>query len=116
MLSPEEIIKTYQDFEGMSVSESKLSYKARENLPDSAFCGPNRSYPTQDAKHVGNAFARLSQFGHRMSPALRERIHGCISRKAKAMGVEHEGCWICHSKKSVSEAVEWINRKYGDKK
>jgi len=91
----EEIIETMQAFEGMTVHEAQLTYKRRQQLPDSAFCGPNRSYPAHDASHVRNAFARLSQFGHRMSPALRSRIHGCLKRRAKAKGVEHQGCKIC---------------------
>lgn len=38
-----------------------LSAKARENLDDDDFCGPDRSYPSQNISHAGNAKARATQ-------------------------------------------------------
>ena len=40
-----------------------LSTKQRKKLPDSAFCGPGRTYPVPDISHARNALARIAQFG-----------------------------------------------------
>jgi len=112
----EESVRIIAKYEGMEIQEAKLSYKAREDLPDSAFCGPKRSYPAQDAAHVRNAFARLSRFGHRMPPAVRSRILGCLRRRAKRFGVEHEPLkW----ERKVEETVaitDWYLKEMGLKK
>jgi hypothetical protein len=38
-----------------------LTAKKRNALPDSAFAGPDRSYPVHDAAHAANAKARARQ-------------------------------------------------------
>lgn len=40
---------------------AKLTTKKRNKLPDSAFAGPDRSYPVFDKSHAANAKARASQ-------------------------------------------------------
>lgn len=50
---------------------AKLSTAARNALPDSAFAGPDRSYPMEDKSHAANAKARASQFG---SPAVKKAV------------------------------------------
>ena len=40
---------------------SKLTTAERNRLPNSAFAGPGRSYPVQDASHAANAKARATQ-------------------------------------------------------
>ena len=40
---------------------SKLSTKQRKALPNSAFAGPGRTYPVENASHAANAKARASQ-------------------------------------------------------
>ena len=84
----ETIIKSIMEHEGQTFEEAKLSYQRRKELPTSAFCGPNRSYPAHDAAHVRNALARLSTFGGRLKPGVRARILACIKRRAKRFGVE----------------------------
>jgi len=58
----ETVLKAMVELEGMTFEEAKLTYKARENLPASAFCGPNRTYPCHDPKRVRAAIQRLMQF------------------------------------------------------
>lgn len=77
-------------YEGMTIEEAKLTYAARQKLPAKAFCGPNRSYPAHDAKHVKSALGRLSQFGHRLPAKVRATIYKCLVRRAKRYGVEHD--------------------------
>lgn len=61
---------------------AKLDAKARNALPDSAFAGPGRSYPVNDASHARNAKARASQAVHegRMSKAEEDRIDAKADR------------------------------------
>jgi phage portal protein BeeE len=40
---------------------AKLTTKKRNKLPDSAFAGPDRSYPVFDKSHAVNAKARATQ-------------------------------------------------------
>ena len=40
---------------------SKLTTAERNKLPDSAFAGPNRSYPVEDMAHAKAAKGRASQ-------------------------------------------------------
>jgi len=115
IFSVEDIIRSMTEWEGFEVSEARLQYQQRKQLPDSAFCGLNRTYPSYDTIPVSESISKLSQFGHRLRPEARSRIHECLVRKAKAFNVEHGGCWICRPQKSVSEALSWLERKYSDK-
>ena len=40
---------------------SKLDAAQRNALPASAFAGPGRSFPVEDASHARNALARVSE-------------------------------------------------------
>lgn len=84
----ETVLKAMVELEGYTFEEAKLSYAQRENLPDSAFCGPKRTYPAQDAAHVRNGLARLGTFGHRLSPATRASILRCLKARAKRYEIE----------------------------
>ena len=106
----ETVVEASMIGEGLRFEEAVLSYQKRKKLPASTFCGPNRSYPANDAAHVRNAFARLSQFGHRLGKSTVSRIHGCLARKAKRFGVEHKGCKWCKKGKKVEETVSWWER------
>ena len=61
-----------------------LTTKQRKGLKSSTFCGPNRSFPVPDCKHVGTAKAYLnrSNFGK----STKQKIAACINRKAKQLG------------------------------
>jgi len=78
-----EVQETMVEIEGFTVEEAVLTYKQREKLPSTAFCGPNRTYPSHDAAHVKSGLQRLSQFYSKMKPSVRLRIFNCLSKKAK---------------------------------
>lgn len=99
----ETVVITIMAYEGMSFEEAVLSYKTRENLPDEAFCGPNRSYPAQDAAHVRNGLARLGTFGHRLPSKTRGSILACLKSRAKKYNIEVSECTL----KEVEETVSW---------
>jgi hypothetical protein len=66
---------------------AKLTTKKRNALPNSAFAGPNRSYPVENKSHARNAKARASEMEHkgRISKATEERID------ARANKILHKG-------------------------
>jgi hypothetical protein len=114
--------ETIAVYEGMTIEEAKLTYAERKELPSSAFCGPDRTYPAHDAAHVRNAFARLSRFGDKIAPAIRKRIYRCLVRRAKKFGVEHDPStykWgksvseTFEEEEKVDEMIDWLFRERG---
>lgn len=99
-----------EDFDG-----AKLSYQERKKLPESTFCGPDRSYPVPDLAHVRNALARL----HFAPPSQRKSIHDCIIRKAKSLGWGEEEMERhkkdCPYHGTIVVALEKITAKQTDK-
>ena len=66
------------ELEGLEYDEAVLSTQTRKDLPATAFCGPDRSYPAHDLAHARNALARVAQFG---TPALQSSVRACVLRK-----------------------------------
>ena len=103
----------YSIYEGESVTieEAKLSYAERSNLPASAFCGPDRSFPANDAAHVRNGLARLKH--SKFSPAIRARILTCLRRRAKKYDIEvseSEGIAVPEDR---DEVIKWYLHEQG---
>jgi hypothetical protein len=103
----------YSIFEGenISVEEAKLSYAERSNLPASAFCGPDRSFPAHDAAHVRNGLARLKQ--GKFSPAIKAKILACLRRRAKKYDIEvseTEGIAVPENRDAV---IRWYLKEIG---
>jgi hypothetical protein len=66
---------------------AKLTTAARNALPDSAFAGPHRSYPINDASHAANAKARASQFaGSSLKAKVDKKANSLLGLKAAAKG------------------------------
>jgi len=61
-----------------------LTTKQRKKMKSSTFCGPNRSFPVPDCKHVGVAKAYLGRSN--FSASTKKKIAACINRKAKSLG------------------------------
>jgi hypothetical protein len=114
-------VKAISEYEGMEIQEARLSYAERQNLPDSAFCGPDRTYPAQDAAHVRNGFARLSLFGGRLPEPIRKKIYLCLVRRAKKFGVEHDpktykwGKYVTEAKieSDAKKIIDWYLKQLG---
>ncbi len=62
----------------------KLTTKERKDMKKATFCGPNRSFPIPDCKHVAVAKTYLGRA--KFSQATKKKIAACINRKAKALG------------------------------
>ena len=110
-LTEKEIMQYLVDKEGVPFEEVALTYQQRKQLKQTAFCGPNKSYPAHDKRHVANAFARLSQFGGKLPRSTVSRIHGCLIRRAKRFGVEHKGCRWCKTEEVLQSVREWAFKK-----
>ena len=63
-----------------------LTTKQRKNLKSTTFCGPNRSFPVPDCKHVAVAKAYLGRSN--FSADQKKKIAACINRKAKSLGCD----------------------------
>ena len=61
-----------------------LTTKQRKKMKKSTFCGPNRSFPVPDCKHVATAKAFLGR--SKFSTSTKKKIAACINRKAKQLG------------------------------
>lgn len=70
---------------------ARLTSKERNALPDSAFAGPDRSYPVQDASHAANAKARASQqrAAGNISASTEAKIDAKANRKLHGDGSGH---------------------------
>lgn len=63
--------------------DAKLSSKKRKSLPDSAFCGPNRSFPVNDCAHYTAALRLLNRY---KGSGSKSSIRACVERKGKRLG------------------------------
>ncbi len=71
-----------------ALEERKLSYKARKELPDSAFVFPNeRKYPIHDIAHARNALARVAQHG---TPEEQEKVKAAVYKKYPQLRPDNE--------------------------
>jgi len=120
VLQFQESVSLYEGLEFETFEEARLTYAKRKDLPTSAFCGPDRSYPAQDAKRISAGLQRLSQFGGKLSKATRAKIYRCLRGRAKKKGVEHDaknykwksdGSPNPKHRKKVQEAVAWFEKK-----
>jgi hypothetical protein len=72
--------------------EAPMSRRQRDRLPDSAFCGPNRTWPVPNCDYVRVARSFLGNplRTKNLSASQKAQIRACINRKARAMGCDRE--------------------------
>lgn len=63
--------------------DAKLSTEKRKALPNSAFCGPQRSFPVNDCAHYTAAKRLLGRY---KGPGDKSKIMSCIESKGKKLG------------------------------
>lgn len=63
---------------------AKLTAEQRKKLPNSAFAGPDRSYPVNDPSHARNALARAAQ---NAGPALQSKIKAKVKSRFPGIAV-----------------------------
>lgn len=85
----------------------KLTTKDRKKLKKATFCGPGRSFPVPDCKHVAVAKTYLGRA--KFSASTKKKIAACINRKAKQLGCNT-------SKKAKASSPRFIELSYEQKK
>ena len=78
--------------------DARLSYQQRKDLPDSAFCGPERSFPIPDCAHVTAAKRLINQ--SKLSDSQKAKVMTCVNKKAESMS-----CYKEESKDSQYEEL-----------
>jgi len=91
------------------VMGKKLTTKDRKKLKNSTFCGPNKSFPVPDCKHVAVAKAYLGRA--KFSKEAKAKIAACINKKAKKLG-----CSSTKKAKATREYPIFIELSYEQKK
>ena len=89
------------------LEDKALTAEERNNLPESAFCGPNRSFPVNDCAHVTAARRLISRA--KLSDGQKAKVLACVNKKAVAMKCDVEA-------QSDSEEVSAIRKEIADLK
>lgn len=94
--------------QGMLLQEdAQLKKEERDELPDSAFCGPDRSFPVHDCAHV-TAAKRLVEKS-KYSDSVKEKIIACINKKAESLSCNKD-----NSENSLQKEFDELKEKYND--
>lgn len=72
----------------MMQQDAQLTTEQRNELPDSAFCGPNRSFPVPDCAHVTAARRLIGRA--KVSGATKQKIMACVNTKAGKMSCDKD--------------------------
>lgn len=72
----------------IELEDKTLSAEQRKELPDSAFCGPDRSFPVNDCAHVTAARRLVSRA--KLSDAQKAKVLACVNAKANEMKCDME--------------------------
>ncbi len=71
--------------EDSMIKNAKLTADARKKLPESAFCGPERSFPAHDKAHVEAGLSLLDK--QDFSDNTKNKIKASLYRKGKQYGI-----------------------------
>ena len=63
--------------------DARLTTEQRNELPDSVFCGPERSFPVPDCAHVTAARRLIGRA--KMSGTSKQKVMACVNKKAANM-------------------------------
>jgi len=77
----------FDALEELIEGDAKLSTQKRKSLPSSAFCGPERSFPVNDAEHYTAAKKLLGTYD---GGGDKSEILSCVEKKGKALGCSCE--------------------------
>lgn len=95
-----------------------LTTKERKSLKSATFCGPNRSFPTPDCKHIASAKAFLNR--SKFSKATKQKIAACINRRSKqlkcAEGKPAKAKGSFNEELCMYEEISFIQLSYEEKK
>ena len=72
----------------VELGDKTLSAEERKELPDSAFCGPERSFPVNDCAHVTAARRLLNRA--KLSDGQKAKVLACVNKKAESMSCDKD--------------------------
>jgi len=72
----------------MMQEDAALTSEQRKELPESAFCGPNRSFPVPDCAHVSAARKLIGRA--KVSGETKQKIMACVNSKAGKMSCDKD--------------------------
>lgn len=67
----------------VELQDKALTTEQRNDLPESVFCGPERSFPVNDCAHVTAARRLLNRA--KLSDSQKEKVLSCVNKKAESM-------------------------------
>ena len=86
--------------QGMMIgTDAELTTEKRNALPDSSFCGPERSFPIPDCAHVTAAKRLIGRY--KGSDSTKAKIMACVNKKAENMS--------CNKKEDQEELTTKFN-------
>lgn len=97
---------------GLIVADAKLSAASRDKLPDSAFCGPDRSFPAHDESHVRNGLSQLPKA--KLSSSQKARVRACLVRKGKKYGIKANKEGDSQMEKELQEKLQVVEKSLAD--
>lgn len=86
VMTDEEVNEVFKKSPDKITEDAKLSTATRKKLPDSAFCGPGRSFPAHDAAHVRAGLRLLNKA--KASSSTKAKILSCLRSRAKKYGIK----------------------------
>jgi hypothetical protein len=90
-----------------SMEDAQLSTEQRKELPDSAFCGPDRSFPVPDCAHVTAARRLIGRA--KVSGSVKQKIMGCVNSKAAKMKCERSEDMIALEEELLSLKAQYAD-------
>lgn len=93
--------------------DAELTATKRKRLALSTFCGPDRSWPVPDCRHVATARAYLNnpRVTRKYSSSQIARIRACVNRKAKALGCDKSNAKDNTSQEAMQMALTFNTEK-----
>lgn len=91
------------------MGDAELSKEAREKLPASAFCGPDRSFPVPDCAHVTAARKLVGRY---KGPGSKDKILACVEKKATKLGCDAKDSCNCNGKCKTTKDMMELKKSY----
>lgn len=101
---------------GVIAADKKLTTESRNKLPDTAFCGPDRSFPAHDESHVRNGLSQLPKA--KLSSSQKAKVRACLIRKGKKYGVgtNNNGDSAMELEKELRDTITKLEKEIADAK
>lgn len=83
----ESLLSSLTDLEDSMFKSKLLTKEDRQNLPESTFCGPDRTFPAHDKEHVESSIALLKSEACKFEDSVKNKILASLYRKGARFDV-----------------------------